>query len=112
MIEKLPRWITDRGVSKPGPECSGEEKLGRAIITQAVKDIVDNNRKYVDFYNENWGTMRCVEQALWFINDKGVDIESYTWYCELVGIDPEWIRGALRRGDWDLLEQITKIPLH
>jgi len=112
MIEKVPRWITDRRVSKTAPAASSRERVGRAVITQAVKDIVDNNRKYVDFYNPDWGSIRCVDHALWFIQDKAVDIGSYTWYCSLVGIDPEWIRSAVERGDWDLLTKITKIPLH
>ena len=112
MIETNPRWITDRRKSQTAPASTSRERLGRAVICQTVKDIVENNRKYVDFYDENWGSTRCVDHALWFIQDEGVDIGSYTWYCSLVGIDPELIRGALNRGDWDLLKQIAKIPLH
>lgn len=103
---------TPRKMTKPLTPVLSRERVGRAVITQAVKDIVENNRRYVDFYHEHWGSVRCVDHALWFIQDEAVDIGSYTWYCVLVGIDPEWIRGALNRGDWALLEKITKIPLH
>ena len=88
------------------------QRVARAVIVQAVRDIVENRRKFVDFYDPNWGTIRCVDHAIWFIQDEGVDIGSFSWYCNMVGIKPNYIRGALDRGDWAMLRRIAAIPFH
>ncbi len=87
-------------------------RVARAVIVQACRDIVLNNRKFVDFYDEDWGEIRASTQALWFFEDEGVDVGSYTWYCSLIQLDPEPIRNAIRVGNWDMLSQISKVAFH
>ena len=87
-------------------------RVARAVIVQACRDIVENNRKFVDFYDEGWGNIRCVDHALWFIQDEAVDIGSFSWYCSMVGVKPEYIRNALNGGDWAMLQRIAAIPFH
>jgi len=94
------------------PSASSRERVAMAVIVQAVKDIVDNNTRYIDFYNENWGDIKAVDHALWFFQDEAVDVGSYSWYCEVVGIDPEHIRKAINTGDWDALVSFSKVSLH
>lgn len=88
------------------------QRVARAVIVQAVRDIVENNRKFIDFYDENWGIIRCVDHAIWFIQDEAVDIGSFSWYCSMVGVKPEHIRNALASGDWAMLQRIAAIPFH
>ena len=87
-------------------------RVARAVIVQACRDIVENNRKFVDFYDPGWGTTRCVDHAIWFIQDEAVDIGSFSWYCSMVGVKPEHIRNALDSGDWAMLQRIAAIPFH
>ncbi len=88
------------------------KRVARAVIVQACRDIVLNNRKYIDFYDEEWGTIRASEQALEFFTAEGVDAGSYTWYCGLINLDPEPIRVAIRVGNWDMLSQISEVAFH
>ena len=83
-----------------------------AVIVQAVKDIVENNTKYIDFYDPEWGQVRAVDQALLFFADEIVDIGTYPWYCECVGIDPDHIRKAINTGDWNALVAFSKVNVH
>lgn len=91
---------------------SDEERMALAVLVQGVKDIVDNNQKYVDFYDPEWGTIKAVDNALAFFADEVVDIGTYPWYCELVGIDPAHIRNAINTGDWDALTAFSKVNVH
>lgn len=88
------------------------KRVARAVIVQACRDIVLNNRKFIDFYDEDWGEIRAVDHALWFFKDEGVDTGSYTWYCSLIDLDPEPIRVAIRVGNWDMLSQISEVAFH
>jgi hypothetical protein len=87
-------------------------RVARAVIVQACRDIVLNNRKFIDFYDEGWGTIRASEHALWFFTDEGVDAGSYAWYCSLIDLDPEPIRVAIRVGNWDMLSKIADVAFH
>lgn len=91
---------------------SDEERLALAVLVQGVKDIVENNPKYVDFYDPEWGTTRAIDNALAFFEDRGVDIGTYTWYCQVIGIDPEHIRKAIDTGGWEALVAFSKINVH
>lgn len=103
---------TDRKKIQTNKGTPSRQRWARAVLVQAVRDIVLNNRKFVDFYNPEWANIRCVDHALWFINDEAVDMGSYSWYCSIVQIDPDLIRNAIRDGDWDMLTRISKIPFH
>ncbi len=91
---------------------SDEERVALAVLVQGVKDIVDNNQKYIDFYDPEWGTVKAVDNALTFFADEGVDIGTYAWYCQVVGIDPAHIRTAINSGDWDALTTFSKTNVH
>ena len=91
---------------------SDEERVALAVLVQGVRDIVENNQKYVDYYDPEWGRQRCVDQALYFFADEVVDIGSYAWYCEIVGIDPNHIRKAINTGNWDALVAFSKVNVH
>lgn len=109
---------TEKAIERAGkksftsPAASSRERVAMAVIVQGVKDIVDNNTRYIDFYNENWGTTRAVDHALWWFQDEAVDVGSYSWYCEVVGIDPDHIRKAINTGDWESLTAFAKVSLH
>lgn len=91
---------------------SDEERMALAVLVQGVKDIIENNQKYVDFYDPEWGTVKAVDNALAFFADKGVDIGTYTWYCQVIGIDPAHIRAAIDTGDWEALTAFSKVNVH
>lgn len=106
------RTMDERRKIQTNKSTSSQLRVARAVIVQAVRDIVENNRKFIDFYDPGWGNVRCVDHALWFIKDEAVDIGSFSWYCSMVGVKPEYIRNALEGGDWAMLQRIAAIPFH
>ncbi len=104
--------VEDRRKIQTNKSEPAQHRLARAVIVQACRDIVLNNRKFVDFYDEGWGEIRGSEHALLFFEDEGVDVGSYPWYCSLIDLDPEPIRVAIRVGNWDMLSQISEVSFH
>jgi len=111
-MSKTKKRTTDRRKIQTNKGTPSRTRVARAVIVQAIRDIVENNRKFIDFYHEEWGNIRCVDHAIWFIQDEAVDIGSFTWYCSMVGVEPEHIRNALKGGDWPMLQRIAAIPFH
>jgi len=106
------KTMDDRRKIQTNKGTPSRQRVARAVIVQACRDIVENNRKFIDFYDENWGNIRCVDHAIWFIQDEAVDIGSFSWYCSMVDVKPEYIRNALASGDWAMLQRIAAIPFH
>jgi len=69
----------------------GERDLILAIIHQAIED----SKTDVDKYQKE--TVRNVlsvakSDALCWLNSESREFGSFCWYCNLIDIDPEWVR--------------------
>jgi hypothetical protein len=81
------RWISEKWVS-------GERLLLAAILHRAVLDAV------VDSESKQTERRRISEEARrWIFSDQGTGFTSFVNICEVLELDPGWVRNKVKRLD-------------
>ena len=89
---------------------SSSAKLARAIIQQAVKDLVAKSPSDAGFPEA--GKEATQQARRWILEDEEDGPGSYKWCCKTLEFEPEGLRLLVKERNRSQLEKIAKIPLH